>query len=436
MKTLNNIKLAFIAILSSILSVVAVQPAEAMTRGGVSFQLFYDELAPYGEWVNDYEYGYIWLPDVGPNFMPYRTNGHWVMTQYGNTWVSNYDWGWAPFHYGRWIHSDYYGWAWIPDYEWGPAWVSWRNGNGHYGWAPLGPRMNIHVRVNIPTHHWVFVPHRHIFSVSLNRYYVPRRNHVRIYNRTTIINNTYVYNNHTYISGPSRAELQRVTGNRVAVRQINNQNSPTRSSVNSRSVNMYRPAIDQSTRTAARPSRVTDAETVRTRSAANGSAVQPRATTGRSNNAAVQPRATTGRSNNTAVQPRATTGRSNNTAVQPRANTGRSNNTAVQPRATTGRSTNNTAVQPRTTTQRQSSSSAQSRTATSRASERAVQPTRAETRAAQPAARATQRAAQPAARTQTQRSNNSRTQTRATTSSRSQSQNSRATNGTTRGQRN
>jgi hypothetical protein len=97
---------------------------------------FYDDLSPYGQWVQTPEYGRVWIPDAGPDFQPYASNGHWVMTEYGNTWVSDYAWGWAPFHYGRWYQDRYRGWAWIPGRDWGPAWVSWRSGGGYYGWAP------------------------------------------------------------------------------------------------------------------------------------------------------------------------------------------------------------------------------------------------------------------------------------------------------------
>ena len=62
----------------------------------VSLQTFYDELSPYGTWINDPEYGYVWRPDVDQEeFRPYYSNGRWAMTEYGNTWVSNYDWGWT-----------------------------------------------------------------------------------------------------------------------------------------------------------------------------------------------------------------------------------------------------------------------------------------------------------------------------------------------------
>src|SRR5882757_3247585 len=105
----------------------SITKTSAQDEGYVSYQTFYDDLSPYGEWVNDAQYGYVWVPNVDQGFQPYYTDGRWVMTEYGNTWVSDYTWGWAPFHYGRWTYDEYYGWIWLPDTEWGPAWVTWRN---------------------------------------------------------------------------------------------------------------------------------------------------------------------------------------------------------------------------------------------------------------------------------------------------------------------
>ncbi len=183
---------------------------------GISFDVFYSELLPYGDWVRDSRHGYVWLPAVGPDFHPYATDGHWVMTEFGNTWVSYYDWGWAPFHYGRWYYDQYYrSWAWVPGYEWGPAWVSWRTGGGYYGWAPLRPGLSISVSFGIPFSSFIFLPRANLYAYNVFRFCPPRRNRVRIYNQTTIINNTVVYNDNRYIAGPSRRELQRVTNNRV-----------------------------------------------------------------------------------------------------------------------------------------------------------------------------------------------------------------------------
>src|SRR6185436_12975361 len=120
------------------------QQAKAQFGLSVSFQFFYDNLSPYGQWVYHPLYGYIWHPNAERGFRPYRTRGHWVWSdEYEWVWVSDYNWGWAAFHYGRWFYDSYYGWMWMPDYDWAPAWVAWRSGGDYYGWAPLDPGFNL-----------------------------------------------------------------------------------------------------------------------------------------------------------------------------------------------------------------------------------------------------------------------------------------------------
>ena len=241
--------------------------SEAKAPYGVSFQVFYDELSPYGDWVKDARHGYIWLPAVYDDFHPYGSNGHWVMTEYGNTWVSDFDWGWAPFHYGRWYFDDYYqSWAWIPGYDWAPAWVNWRTGGGYYGWAPMGPGVSISVRVNIPAFHWIFIPHARIYHSYPVQYYAPYNSRVKIINKTKIINNTVVYNNYNFYGGPSRREVQQYTRQAVPVYNIRTSDAPGRMAVSRNEVRMYRPEMEQSRgRTVdARPSRVLDADQAKT----------------------------------------------------------------------------------------------------------------------------------------------------------------------------
>jgi len=91
----------WLAVAAIALIAMAANPAKA--QGSVSLQVFYDELQPYGTWIDHGRYGYVWMPNEGSDFVPYGSNGYWVQTGYGNTWVSNYSWGWAPFHYGRWL---------------------------------------------------------------------------------------------------------------------------------------------------------------------------------------------------------------------------------------------------------------------------------------------------------------------------------------------
>ncbi|MEI7662892.1 MAG: DUF6600 domain-containing protein, partial [Bacteroidota bacterium] len=95
-------KIKIIALLAVLFICTWVTPGSASAQeGSVSFQVFYNELSPYGSWIENPQYGYVWVPDVSPGFIPYSTNGYWVFTDEGWTWVSNYAWGWAPFHYGR-----------------------------------------------------------------------------------------------------------------------------------------------------------------------------------------------------------------------------------------------------------------------------------------------------------------------------------------------
>jgi len=111
----------------------------AGASGTADLHLFYDELAPYGQWFTYGTYGWCWSPYRTPfGWRPY-SNGAWVYTEVGWTWASNEPFGWATDHYGRWIDDDVYGWLWIPDTFWAPAWVAWRVSDDWIGWAPLPP---------------------------------------------------------------------------------------------------------------------------------------------------------------------------------------------------------------------------------------------------------------------------------------------------------
>ncbi len=242
MKTTRTIPfwglLAFFAILLHTAPYAAAQPGQS-----ISFRTFYEELSPYGGWITHPAYGSVWVPDAGRDFQPYGTNGYWVMTEYGNTWVSDYPWGWAPFHYGRWFYDDYYGWAWVPGPEWGPAWVAWRSGGGYYGWAPLGPGVNIEVNIVIPARHWVFVPQRYITYHQPYRYCAPRHQVVNIYHNSVHIHNTYRTDNQVYVSGPHRDDIARATRREVPVYRVEEARRPGRTAARDGAVEVYRPRV-------------------------------------------------------------------------------------------------------------------------------------------------------------------------------------------------
>jgi len=240
----------WMAILAFVMvTALGITTTEAQTS--VSLQVFYDELQPYGTWMDYGNHGYVWIPRVDRGFTPYGTNGYWINTEYGNTWVSDYSWGWAPFHYGRWLFDDFYGWMWVPDTQWAPAWVAWRSGGGYYGWAPLMPGMGIHSSFhfynNFPAHYWSFVPYRYVTYRQVYSHCVPRPQVVNIINHTTIITHNHTdQRRRTYFTGPTRDEIERRGGGRVMVHKIDESDRPGRTEVSRSTANFYRPEIDNS----------------------------------------------------------------------------------------------------------------------------------------------------------------------------------------------
>jgi hypothetical protein len=246
-------KLSIILCLSLASALMPANKINAQPGASVSLQVFYDDLSPYGQWISDPSYGYVWVPSVGNDFRPYYSSGHWVMTEYGNMWVSDYPWGWAPFHYGRWTHDGYYGWVWIPDTDWGPAWVSWRSSNDYYGWAPMGPGISVQMSFgsyNPPDDWWVFIAPTYIYYPQWRNYYHGYGRNTTIIRNTTFINNTYTNNRRIYVGGPRTEDVKRRTRQDVTVYKVRNDTKPGNSRTQNNTVNVYRPAIEKSGRTA------------------------------------------------------------------------------------------------------------------------------------------------------------------------------------------
>ncbi|MEP6668972.1 MAG: DUF6600 domain-containing protein [Chthoniobacter sp.] len=126
-----------------------VAPSPARAREAISFDFFYDSLAPYGDWIKIGDYGPCWRPtNVDKDWTPY-SDGYWAYTDAGWTWVSYEDFGGIVYHYGRWLRLEDEGWCWVPEYEWAPAWVSWRSSDDYVGWAPLPPEARWEPEVGI-----------------------------------------------------------------------------------------------------------------------------------------------------------------------------------------------------------------------------------------------------------------------------------------------
>src|SRR5882757_3553005 len=238
---MKKIFFAFLLIAGIIFS---ANKASAQYGAGISYQTFYTQLSPYGQWIDYPEYGYVWAPSLGSGFSPYSTNGYWDFTDQGWTWISGYSWGWGPFHYGRWFYDDFYGWLWVPGYEWAPAWVTWRQSNDYFGWAPLGVGIDISIGYNPPARYWCFVPQRYITYHDLNRHYLNRGNNTTVINNKKVINNTYVVNNNRRLNGPARDQVERVTNRKIEPLRIRDaQTAANQNKVQKGELAVYRPRV-------------------------------------------------------------------------------------------------------------------------------------------------------------------------------------------------
>jgi hypothetical protein len=197
--------------------VLDTAPVVAPAPGQYTTTFFYDALSPYGTWVSDPGYGWVWEPAavrLNPYWRPYCDGGYWVWTDHGWYWQSDYSWGWAPFHYGRWTYL-HHRWCWVPGHTWAPSWVYWRSYDEGYGWAPLPPSSHFDSRFGFSFHgknvdfsfgfnlcdnDYVFVPRNRFLDHRLHSYALPRNHVTNIYNRTTVIKNTYIYKDNRIIN--------------------------------------------------------------------------------------------------------------------------------------------------------------------------------------------------------------------------------------------
>jgi hypothetical protein len=250
----------FIVLILSLSSITLFIPTKSNAQGqfGVSFQIFYDNLSAYGSWVNNSNYGYVWAPSVSRGFMPYATNGYWILTDFGWSWYSYYSWGWAPFHYGRWFYDPFYGWVWIPGNEWAPAWVTWRWSDGYYGWAPIAPGISItfansyNYHQHVPHEHWRFVREKDFGIRNIHQNYVGADRYLSLINKSSPIQNFREdrTRNTTYNTGPAKLEAENKSGRKFSLIPIREVNQPSQQLKNNR-LEIFRPEVKKVTEGAA-----------------------------------------------------------------------------------------------------------------------------------------------------------------------------------------
>jgi hypothetical protein len=225
-------------------------------RRGVQIDvgIFYDDLSPYGDWVEMPDYGWSFAPRVDHDWRPY-TRGQWIWTEDGWYWDSDEHFGWAAYHYGRWVNHRYYGWIWVPGTEWAPAWVSWRHGNGYTGWAPLPPRAMWRTRIGlsiggleidayIGTRDYNFVPDRSFVDRGLYQRVLPPTQNVTIINVTNNVTNYTVVNERIVNGGVSIVNVERAVGRsvpRARTVEVDRANAARRGGQDE--VSVYRPSV-------------------------------------------------------------------------------------------------------------------------------------------------------------------------------------------------
>ena len=258
--TFKHMFLSTAAASSLLLAVAALEPAafslatkaQAATNISVSIN-FYDDLAPYGNWVS-YHDRYVWIPeDVDDRWRPY-TEGHWAYTRrYGWIWVSDERFGWATYHYGRWGYARDIGWYWVPGRRWAPAWVAWSYDDDDIAWAPLPPDYHDDVNIvisfgDIPDYYWQAVPVSAFLSVDLSGQVFRDRDRVRsvIQNgepQTVTIENNIVVNNVITVD-----DIEKRTSTKVVVLEEKAVDNPDAAGkADSTSVAIFNPEVKEET---------------------------------------------------------------------------------------------------------------------------------------------------------------------------------------------
>jgi hypothetical protein len=238
-------------------------------RAAVDVGFFYDDLAPYGNWVDRPQRGWCFVPrHTRSNWRPYQA-GHWALTDYGWTWASDEPYGWATYHYGRWSNDPDYGWEWVPGQEWGPAWVSWQEGSDYVGWAPLPPTAEfsgnygvdyggVNFAASLTPESYLFVPERNFLAPRLDAYFVPQARIGGFWGQTRNFTN-YRYENNRFINqGVPVDRIQRGVGHtipRYQVADLAEGQRHQREQLRGNQLGLFRPQVERSASVAPPPSR-------------------------------------------------------------------------------------------------------------------------------------------------------------------------------------
>jgi len=238
---------------------LSAQAAQAQVSVNVTIGGFYDELAPYGRWV-DCSYGQCWVPaQVAADWQPY-TNGQWIYTEYGWTWVSNDPWGGNPYHYGTWASIPGYGWSWVPGTVWAPAWVTWSYSNSYVGWAPIPPTVVFGASgyvgrpVVVSQTQYVFVPTNRFVGRNVTSVRIPAQQSAQIFQQTRPVTGFAVTGGIVRNTALPMETIQRAAGGKIETRSIETAGTAPRAvSAGTARLAVVAPAREVKAAAAARP---------------------------------------------------------------------------------------------------------------------------------------------------------------------------------------
>jgi hypothetical protein len=247
---------------AAVIGFAAPPAAQAQVGVNVTIGGFYDELAPYGRWV-DCRYGQCWVPaQVAADWQPY-SNGQWIYTEYGWTWVSNDPWGGSPYHYGTWASIEGYGWSWVPGTVWAPAWVTWSYSNSYVGWAPLPPTVVFGASgyvgrpVVVSQTQYVFVPTNRFVGRNVTTVRIPAQQSAEIFRQTKHVTGFAVTGGIVRNAALPMETIERAAGGKIERRSIAAAGTAPRAvSAGTARLSVVAPAREVKAAAAARPQAV------------------------------------------------------------------------------------------------------------------------------------------------------------------------------------
>lgn len=189
------------------------------------------------------------VPVTPSAYVPY-SNGTWIDTPNGWYFQAATPEEEIVHHYGRWQYSPALGWVWIPGRVWSPAWVDWRQDDDYIAWAPMPYRTRIVDGivpvVVIPRERYVFIERKHFIDpVFRYRYYSVEPRFLERFERMKRLDGIVVRNNVIINRGPEVREIEKESGRKIEMVQINRVNNFNDVKYKDNVINTYSPTLSK-----------------------------------------------------------------------------------------------------------------------------------------------------------------------------------------------